>query len=64
MLIREAPAPVTMASIRGELAAGQDRLGRTTIEARIKSLRRKLGAERIETRVRLGYAFVARPVRN
>ena len=59
ILIHEAPAPVSSARLRLELIAmGERDLKATTIEARIKSLRRKLGRHRIETRARYGYAFV------
>jgi DNA-binding response OmpR family regulator len=53
MLIREAPAPLSLERIRSELAVRE-----STIVARVKSLRQKLGRQRIEMRPRYGYVFV------
>lgn len=60
ILIGEAPAPVPSIRLWRELSPEEDHLKPATVEARIKSLRRKLGANRIETRARFGYAFVLR----
>ncbi|HVS30989.1 MAG TPA: response regulator transcription factor [Thermoanaerobaculia bacterium] len=60
ILIHEAPAPVPSSRLCRELSPEEDQLKQTTVEARIKSLRRKLGPHRIETRARFGYAFVKR----
>lgn len=61
LLIRESPAPVSVTRIHRELATGDAEIKRGTIEARIKSLRRKLGKDRIETRAQFGYVFVHWP---
>jgi DNA-binding response OmpR family regulator len=53
LLIREAPAPLSLDRIRSELAVRE-----STIVARVKSLRQKLGRHRIEMRPRYGYVFV------
>lgn len=60
ILIHESPAPVPASRLWNELSMEEQSLKQATIEARIKSLRRKLGRDRIETRARLGYAFIAR----
>jgi DNA-binding response OmpR family regulator len=56
VLIRHAPAAVPVTRIAGELRAPGREVARTTVEARVKSLRRKLG-DAIESRPGLGYAF-------
>lgn len=53
LLVDHAPRPLTAAEIGKMLATP-----RGTIESRIKSLRRKLGPERLVTRGRLGYQVV------
>ena len=53
LLVEHAPRPLTVAAIAKMLATP-----RGTIESRIKSLRRKLGPERLVTRGRLGYQVV------
>lgn len=58
LLIGRAPAFVTVAQICDELDTGED-LKPGTIEGRLKSIRRKVGAEYIESRQRYGYAFRA-----
>lgn len=58
LLLRASPAVLSVEQIRTELSAPARPLTRTTIDARIKSLRRKIGRERIETRTGFGYAFV------
>ncbi len=54
ILLERAPAPVNVAQI-AELLSQITPLSRRTVESRIKSLRRKLGAEHLVTRVRIGY---------
>ena len=58
LLIREAPAPLSLTRIQSELAIGDDPIRDSTIVARVKSLRQKLGRHRIEMRPRFGYVFV------
>ncbi len=53
VLLEHAPAPLTVARIASILSAK-----RGTIESRIKSLRKKLGAHRLASRGRLGYELV------
>ena len=61
LLIREAPAPLSLDRIQSELAIGDDQVRESTIIARVRSLRQKLGRHRIEMRPRFGYVFVGRP---
>lgn len=53
VLLQHAPAPVTLAQICASLGAK-----RHTVTARMKSLRRKLGKDRLVTRGSLGYQLV------
>lgn len=53
VLLQHAPAPVTLAQICATLGAK-----RHTVTARLKSLRRKLGRDRLVTRGSLGYQLV------
>lgn len=50
LLVKHAPTPLSPVAIAAILGAK-----RGTVESRIKSLRRKVGAERLLTRPRLGY---------
>ena len=57
ILIRHAPAAVAVSRIILELHQISSDVARSTVEARIKSLRRKLGPGVLESRPGLGYAF-------
>jgi len=57
ILMRHAPAAVAVIRILLELRSSGRDVTRSTVEARLKSLRRKLGSEAIESRPGLGYAF-------
>lgn len=54
ILIRQAPSPVTIRQIAESLSHSRP-VAMRTIESRIKSIRRKLGAEHLVNRVRIGY---------
>ena len=56
LLIRHAPAAVPVERIRCELG---EPVTRSAIEARLKSLRRKIGRHLIENRTGYGYSFAA-----
>lgn len=56
VLLHHAPSAISSKQIRQELSADRD-VTQSTIDARIKSLRRKIGRNRIETRTGFGYAF-------
>ena len=60
ILLRASPAVVPVEKICAELSTPAAPVRRTTIDARVKSLRRKIGRARIETRAGFGYAFVPR----
>jgi DNA-binding response OmpR family regulator len=60
ILLRASPAVVPVERICAELSTSAEPVRRATIDARVKSLRRKLGHDRIETRAGFGYAFVPR----
>ena len=57
LLLRHAPASLSVERIRAELSTSRS-LSRSAIEARVKSLRRKIGAERITNRIGFGYSFM------
>lgn len=59
LLIRHAPASLSVERIRTELSTAEKSLSRSGIEARLKGLRRKLGPDRIRNRVGFGYSFDA-----
>lgn len=63
LLLRASPAVLSVEQMRAELSTAARPVTRTTIEARIKSLRRKIGRDRIETRTGFGYAFVGEELR-
>lgn len=58
LLIRYAPASLSVERIRAELSTAEKSLSRSGVEARLKSLRRKVGADRITNRVGFGYSFM------
>ena len=58
LLIRNAPAPLSVEKIREEVSSDPP-LSRSAIEARLKGLRRKLGGGLIVNRVGFGYFFHA-----
>ncbi|HUP47324.1 MAG TPA: response regulator transcription factor [Thermoanaerobaculia bacterium] len=58
LLIRHAPAALSVGRIRAELS-GPGPVSRSAIEARLKSLRRKIGKEMITNRIGFGYSFSA-----
>lgn len=57
LLIRHAPGSLSVERIRTELSAPSKPLSRSAVEARLKSLRRKIGPERITNRIGFGYSF-------
>ncbi len=59
LLIRYAPASVSVERIRTELSTPTKPLSRSAIEARLKSLRRKIGPDRIRNRIGFGYSFMS-----
>ncbi|HEX7151104.1 MAG TPA: response regulator transcription factor [Thermoanaerobaculia bacterium] len=58
LLVEHAPAPLTVSRMLEMLPAGSE-VKRGTVESRIKSLRRKLGADRLVNRGGFGYQLVA-----
>lgn len=61
LLIRHAPAALPVERIRSELG---EQVTRSAIEARLKSLRKKIGRHLIENRTGYGYSFAARRERD
>lgn len=60
LLVRHAPAAFSVERIRQELA---EPVTRSAVEARLKSLRKKIGRELIENRIGYGYSFAASKTR-
>lgn len=58
LLIRHAPASLSVERIRAELSSPSKPLSRSAVEARLKSLRRKVGPDRITNRIGFGYSFM------
>jgi DNA-binding response OmpR family regulator len=58
LLIRHAPGSLSVERIRAELSTSARPLSRSAVEARLKSLRRKVGPDRITNRIGFGYSFV------
>ncbi|MGZ8866928.1 MAG: response regulator transcription factor [Thermoanaerobaculia bacterium] len=58
LLIRHAPASLSVERIRTELSTPAKLLSRSAVEARLKSLRRKVGSDRITNRIGFGYSFM------
>lgn len=59
ILLRQSPAFVSVEQIRASVPGGTDGVSRSAIEARLKGLRRKIGADRIANRIGFGYSFHA-----
>lgn len=57
LLLRHSPGSLSVERIRAELNATLPPVSRSAIEARLKSLRRKLGPDRISNRIGFGYSF-------
>ncbi|HUP45414.1 MAG TPA: response regulator transcription factor [Thermoanaerobaculia bacterium] len=57
LLIRHAPASLPVERIREEVSMASRSVSRSTIEARLKGLRRKIGHDRIANRIGFGYSF-------
>jgi DNA-binding response OmpR family regulator len=57
LLLRHAPMSMSVERIRAELNEDSTPVTRSAIEARLKSLRRKIGSDLITNRIGYGYSF-------
>lgn len=57
-LVAEPGLPLPAARLQAALSAGGEMVPLSTVSAQLRSLRKKLGPGRIETRIGFGYAFV------